>query len=236
MRLNCFCLRGFWITCHTNAMFSLFIRFASITKQRVRKLKRSPFHRSLLSTKTTISISLHVPGNETFCTRCRRLFVSLSKCYVFDWRPHCISQSVLKNWMMTQIKQLLAFVDKGIGERMSFNFARWSCLYLTFSIEFLCLVYDPFFFYYASWLERRKQVFETFFKVAIASLTKHLTSHHVVYGNYVAIEIFIFLTLKWHTSYVCNLYSCVASFQQISGKQKGNRSFEDLVCEDSFRR
>jgi len=174
-----FVWEDFWITCHTNAMFSLFIRFASITKQHVRKLKWSPFHTSLLTTQTTISISLHVPGNETFCTRCRRLFVSLSKCYFLGWRSCCISQSVLKNWMMTQIKQLLAFVNKRIGETMSFNFARWFLLYLPFTIEFFSHVYQTFFFYFASWLDRRKRMFETLFKVTIASLTKHPTSHHV---------------------------------------------------------
>lgn len=143
MQLNCFCLRGFLD--HVSHECNVFF-VHPLTKQRVRKVKWSPFHRSLLTTQTTISISLHVPGNETFCTRCRRLFVSLSKCYFFGWRSCCISQSVLKNWMMTQIKQLLAFVNKRIGERMSFNFARWSLLYLPFTIEFLSHVYTKHFF------------------------------------------------------------------------------------------
>lgn len=200
----------FWITCHTNAMFYLIIRFASITKQRVRKLKWSPFHRSLLTTKTTISISLHVPGNETFFTRCRRLFVALSKCYFF-WLTLLLYKPISAQELNDDAnKTVIGFCKQKDRGRMSFNFARWSLLYLPFTIEFLCHVYQTFFSYFASWLDRRKLVFETLFKVTIASLTKHPTSHHVVYGNYVAIEIFIFLTLKWHTSYVCNLYSCVA--------------------------
>lgn len=63
------------------------------------------------------------------------------------------------------------------------------------------------------------------FTPANVSQGKKPFPHHVVYDNYVAIEIIIFLTQSWHTSYVCILYSCVITVQQIGGKQKGNRSF-----------
>lgn len=77
-------------------------------------------------------------------------------------------------------------------------------------------------------------MFPAFDKAASASSCKNPAPHHVVYDNYVAIEIIIFLTLRWHTSHVCILYSCVITVQQIGRKAKRQSELrEALVYLDS---
>lgn len=72
-------------------------------------------------------------------------------------------------------------------------------------------------------------MFPAFAKLASASCCKNPAPHHVVYDNYVAIEIIIFLTLRRHTSHVCILYSCVITVQQISGKAKRQSEVREVL-------
>lgn len=97
--------------------------------------------------------------------------------------------------MMTQINQLLASVNKGTRE---------GCL--------LCLLSGLVYlarcaFCFRSGPANRDSLpqkfiravdgmFRTFYKLGMASRAKNPAPHHVVYDNYVAIEIIIFLTLS----------------------------------------
>ena len=161
-----------------------------------------------------------IPGK----IRCRRLFVSLSINVYFDWRSHCKSQSMIMLRMMTQIEHLLASVNKR---------ARVGCLFRPFT----SLVYLAHCAFCFRWnMQNARLSCENWFDFLFRNCAcpfhacqrvsgKKPFPHHVVYDNYVAIEIIIFLTQSWHTSHVCILYSCVITVQQIGGKQKGNRSF-----------